>query len=112
MFAVIYRSYILPNKEAEYKSFWRQIANHFVQHRGALGSNLHKTEAGYWLAYSVWPDRETRDASWPGEGDVPEDLPEEIRHAIYGVKGCLDDKEAFPEICMNLVDGTLYDSVN
>lgn len=57
MFAVIYRGYVKPNKEKEYRQLWHQIATYFVEKRGALGSCLHKTKEGLWLAYSRWPDK-------------------------------------------------------
>lgn len=44
MFAVIYRGYVKPNKEKEYRQLWHQIATYFVEKRGALGSCLHKTK--------------------------------------------------------------------
>ena len=91
MFAVIYRSYILPGQEAEYQRLWHQIATYFVEHRGAIGSCLHKSNEGYWLAYSRWPDKATRDASWPGD-DAPSDvLPKNIRLAIIDIKKCADE---------------------
>lgn len=46
MFAVIYRSHIKPEKEAEYQQLWQQIATYFKENCGALGSCLHKTEDG------------------------------------------------------------------
>ncbi|MCE3044678.1 hypothetical protein [Legionella sp. 16cNR16C] len=50
MFAVIYRSYIKPELEIEYQKLWNLVASYFIQNRGAIGSCLHKTEDGIWLA--------------------------------------------------------------
>ena len=67
MFAVIYRGYLKSVDDKEvYRKAWHTVAAYFVAHRGALGSCLHKTEEGMWLAYSRWPDKATRDASWRG----------------------------------------------
>ena len=52
MFAVVYRSWVFPDKEDEYKKLWQQIATYFVSERGAIGACLHKTNEGYYLAYS------------------------------------------------------------
>ncbi len=103
-FAVIYRFYLKETKEKEYVTNWKKVAEYFMQERGAIGSNLHKTNEGYWLAYSLWPDQNTRDASW-SKDEIKNDLPEKIQTAIANMKKCADlDKEPFPEINMNLVD--------
>lgn len=103
MFAVIYRSYLKPNSEEVYKDNWRIIANYFVKERGALGSTLLKAEEGYWLAFSKWPDKKTRDASWPQKiEDINIELPIDIIEAIFLLKQCLDTQ--LPEICMEIVE--------
>lgn len=107
MFAVIYRSYIKPELENEYQKLWKQIAEYFIERRGAIGSCLHKTEDGIWLAYSRWPDKAIRDASWPGENAPSETLPNEIREAIVKIKECGDPDRKLPEICMEVVDDLL-----
>jgi hypothetical protein len=107
MFAVIYRGFVKPGKEAEYQKCWRQIANYFIEHRGALGSCLHKTEDGMWLAYSRWPNKATRDASWPEEDAPNKELPNYIRQAIINIKECFDKNNKLPDICMEVVDDLL-----
>jgi hypothetical protein len=111
MFAVIYQSYLKPGRAEDFQQAWHQIASYFVAKRGALGSCLHKAEDGKWIAYSRWPDKATRDASWPVDG--PEDnapsneLPEEIRQAILIVKDCVDQDRKLPDICMDVVTDLL-----
>jgi hypothetical protein len=102
MLAVIYRTWVLQDKEDEYQKLWHVIANYFVKKRGAIGSCLHKTDEGYWLAYSRWPDKVTRDASWPGENAPSPELPDEIRQAIIDIKACIDQDRKFSEICMDI----------
>ncbi len=104
-FAVIYRSYVKPEREAEYQKAWQVIAHYFVECRGAIGSCLHRTSDGMWIAYSRWPDQKTRDASWPGDNAPSEELPPEIREAITTIKTCIDTK--LPEICMEVVNDLL-----
>lgn len=55
MFAVIYQAFIKEGLETTYQKAWREVATYFVKHRGALGSALHKTSEGKWVAYSRWP---------------------------------------------------------
>src|SRR5580692_3225161 len=104
MFAVIYRSYIKPGLEEEYQKLWNQIANYFIQYRGAIGSCLHKTEDGIWLAYSRWPDKATRDASWSSDHHCANDLPDDIKEAIVKIKDCGDQNRKLSEISMEVVD--------
>jgi len=109
MFAVIYQSYIKSGRESDYQSAWRKIATYFVEERGALGSCLHRGESGLWVAYSRWPNRETRDASWPKDAEICLDLPEDIQRAAVVLKDCLESQ--LPEIAMEVVDDLLAQSV-
>jgi len=108
MFAVIYQSYLKPGREDDYQSAWHQIASYFVEKRGALGSCLHRTDDGKWIAYSRWPDKATRDASWPGENAPSHELPAEIRQAILTIKECMDQDRKIPDICMDMVSDLLH----
>ncbi len=108
VFAVIYKFHIRPGAEEEYKKLWRQVATYFTKHRGALGSCLHKTSEGEWLAYSRWPDKATWDASWPKEGEEPsETLSPEMKIIIPAMKKFIDKDQPFQEICMEIVDDLL-----
>lgn len=107
MFAVIYRAYLYPGKEIEYQNAWRKVATYFVEQRGALGSCLHCTSDGMWVAYSRWPDQKTRDASWPGKNTPSCELPFEIRQAVITIQECLDQERSMPDICMEIVDDML-----
>jgi len=105
MFAVIYQSYLKPGREVEYQEAWNKVAQYFVDHRGALGSCLHKTSDGLWVAYSRWPDKATRDNSWPGKKNAPsEELPADIREAVLTIRDCLDSDRIIPELCMEVVN--------
>ena len=107
MFAVIYQGYIQPGRETEYQKAWNKVARFFVDQRGAIGSCLHRTNDGLWIAYSRWPDKQTRDASWPGENAPSDELPSEICDAILTIKDCLDRERKIPEICMEVIEDLL-----
>lgn len=105
MVAVIYRGRIPSEHEAEYRELWQRIAAYFITHRGALGSRLHRTADGEFLAYSCWPDKATRDASWPGD-DAPNDLlPDEIKATIVRLKSLAS--EPFEETIMEVLEDKL-----
>ncbi|MBA3814998.1 MAG: hypothetical protein H0X29_00440 [Parachlamydiaceae bacterium] len=107
MFAVIYQGYLKPNRENEYQEAWNKVAQFFIQKRGALGSCLHRTSDGLWVAYSRWPNKETRDNSWPGDSAPSEELPYEIRNAVLTIKDCLDPDRKIPDICMEVINDLL-----
>ena len=105
MFVVIYRGYLKENCEKQYCISWKTVANYFIQNRGSLGSSLHKAEDGMWLAYSRWPDKKKRDASWGDNADNA--FPEEIKSAIIILKNCLDTERELPEIQLEMVEDLL-----
>lgn len=107
MFAVIYQGYTKSGRESEYREAWNTVARYFVERRGAIGSCLHRASDERWLAYSRWPDKKTRDASWPGENAPSAELPADIRAAVLLIKDCLDQERQLPEICMEVVDDLL-----
>ena len=59
MFNVIYRWKIRPGKEAQFEAAWAEITRFIRQERGGLGSRLHRSEDGTYLAYAEWPDEAT-----------------------------------------------------
>lgn len=107
MIAVIYRFKLRPHQEALYKECWNKIVTYFMEKRGAIGACLHQGEDGLWVAYSRWPDKATRDASWPGENAPSEELPNEIREVIRQMQGLQvenQDLEQYEEICLNVIE--------
>jgi tRNA(Arg) A34 adenosine deaminase TadA len=104
MFAFIYQGYLKPGRENEYQEAWSKVAQYFIEFRGAIGSCLHRTSDGLWVAYSRWPDKKTRDNSWPGENAPSEELPLEIRNAVLTIKDCLDSDRKIPDLCMEVVN--------
>ena len=78
-----------------------------MNNRGARGSCLHKTDDGLYLAYSRWPDKKTRDASWPSDKAPSSALPKEICDAILLIKECIDQTRKQPEIMLEVIDDLL-----
>ena len=107
MFAVIYRLKLKPGQEKKYIENWNKIASYFIEKRGAIGSCLHQGDDNLWVAYSRWPSKAARDASWPGDDAPNEELPSDIREAIQQmqlIKEENSDFEQFDEICMDVVE--------
>ena len=107
MFAVIYRGWLKKGKEQVYQDTWHLIARYFIEERGALGSCLHKTIDGLWIAYSRWPSKAMRDASWPGEQTPSDELPSVIKNCIEVIKDCIDPERKLPDIEMEVIDDQL-----
>jgi hypothetical protein len=97
MFAVIYTFVLRPEQESEYQECWRKIVTYFKQHCGAIGSCLHKGENGLWVAYSRWPNRQTRDAAWPGDDAPNNALPSDIRNCIIAMQKIKDQNQDLPQ---------------
>lgn len=109
MFAVIYRGFIFAGKEDEYRKNWNIIANYFIKERGALGSTLHQTDTGEYIAYSRWPDKMTRDLSW-GNNDIM--INKHIDESIKILKSCIDKSKPHDEICMDVLDDFILSQKN
>ncbi len=104
MIAIIYRAWVLPGQEEIYTSNWQLIADYFVAARGAIGSALHKSEAGYFVIYSRWPDQQTWQNSWPQAGtQTNTELPETIHIAINEIQACVDQSRKFDDIITTVV---------
>lgn len=113
MFACIYQGYLKKGKEAAYKEAWKTVASYFMHCRGSLGSSLHVTEDGLWVAYSRWPCRKTRDASWPqGKDGISNEIPLEIQQAIHIIKDSIDESRKIPDICMEVLEDLLSPILN
>lgn len=56
-FAVIYRWRLHPGKEEAFVEAWAAVTRAIREQCGGLGSRLHKTDDGVWLAYAQWPSR-------------------------------------------------------
>ncbi|MFT0714794.1 antibiotic biosynthesis monooxygenase family protein [Flagellimonas lutimaris] len=57
MHAVIYRFDVIPGREKDFEKTWQLATESFIAHAGGLGSRLHKNEAGSFLAYAQWPNK-------------------------------------------------------
>ena len=107
MFAVIYRFKLKPHQEKRYQECWNKLANYFIEKRGAIGSCLHKGSDGLWVAYSRWPDKATRDASWPGDKTPSTELPDDIQSVISTIQAFKkenQDLEQYEDICLDVIE--------
>jgi quinol monooxygenase YgiN len=57
-FYVIYRWKLIPGKEDQFVAAWQTMTEEIRAHAGGLGSRLHESDDGTWVAYAGWPSRE------------------------------------------------------
>jgi len=69
-FAVIYSFKVKPGREKDFLNGWKGLTDLIYANEGSFGSRLHLNEDGDYIAYALWPDKET----WDNSGDK---LPEE-----------------------------------
>ena len=58
IFIAVYTWKIIPGKEIEFQNCWEKGTKIFRDEHKALGSRLHRSEDGTWMAYAQWPSRE------------------------------------------------------
>jgi quinol monooxygenase YgiN len=71
-FCVIYQFRVRPGMEGTFKQGWIRLTEAIRAKRGGLGSRLHLSEDGIWVAYAQWPDRETWERSRKESAADPE----------------------------------------
>ena len=66
MFTVLYRWRLHEGQEQQFIDAWSRISDLYLQHRGSLGSRLHRGPDGIWYSYAQWPSAEAREAAFAG----------------------------------------------
>ena len=59
-FCVVYRWRIREGAEADFLDAWQQVTEELRVTGGGLGSRVHRSDEGFWVAYAQWPSR----AAW------------------------------------------------
>jgi quinol monooxygenase YgiN len=62
-YAVLYQWLVKPGKEVQFRKAWEALTQLQYKNRGLLGSRLHKSEQGTWIAFAQWPDKKSWEAS-------------------------------------------------
>ena len=62
-YCVIYRWELVPGKEDQFIAAWEVMTKEIREHAGGLGSRLHKSDDGTWVAYAQWPSRDAWEAA-------------------------------------------------
>ncbi|MEO5667410.1 MAG: hypothetical protein ABIR96_05065 [Bdellovibrionota bacterium] len=78
MFAVIYKFSVKDGLEDQFKNAWHSGTAVIYKKLGSLGSRMHLSETGEWIAYAVWPSKEIFERKW--------DLTEEESETVFFFK--------------------------
>jgi quinol monooxygenase YgiN len=97
VFIALYRWKVKVGHEKNFLEGWHRRTEEIYQHCGSIGSRLHRAEDGTWVAYAQWPDRRTYDAA--------QSIPVIDAEARMMFRESIE--EAYPDICMNVIDDLL-----
>jgi quinol monooxygenase YgiN len=67
VFCVIYQFKVKPGMTQQFREAWHALTELIFASCNALGSRLHESDDGTWIAYAQWPDRET----WENPNPLP-----------------------------------------
>lgn len=95
MVSVIYQFKVKAGREKEFQDYWADVTAEFRDEHGGLGSCLHLTEEGIYLAYARWADKKTFEAD------------KEFKNltALNGMKDCVEER--LEPIVMEIVNDML-----
>ena len=65
MYGLLYRWRVAPDAESEFEQAWSDMTVSIRTQCGSFGSRLRSCDDGTWVAYAVWPDRETHQRCTP-----------------------------------------------
>lgn len=80
MYAAIYTFEVKQNHETTFIKSWEELTKLIHKYCGSLGSRLHKTKEGLYVAYAYWPSEEVWEAS---SEKLPEEEAESWRKQMY-----------------------------
>jgi len=84
-FSVLYRFKVHPGREEDFRKGWRQMTDAIRDTRGGLGSRLHLTDDGTFVAYAQWPDKDTWERSQelgPAHGEAARLMAESVKERL------------------------------
>ena len=69
MLSIVLEFRVIEGKEDEFIRAWTKCTEVIYQNFQSLGSRLHRSETGSFIAYAQWPDQTTYETSgkWPPE---------------------------------------------
>lgn len=100
MFIVIYSFEVREHMEHQFVKSWSALTELIYHYENSLGSRLHKTKQGEYIAYAQWPDKKT----WKNAGDR---LPQEANELRREMRNACSSIQTIYK--MNLINDKLYE---
>ena len=69
---------VKPGKVEAFTEAWRTLTQLIYTYEGSLGSRLHRGSEYHYIAYALWPDRDT----WANSGSNLPESAEEVRKQL------------------------------
>lgn len=57
----------MSERDVDFRAAWSQLTREIYTTQGSLGSRLHRTEGGIFVAYAQWPCRD----DWERSREIP-----------------------------------------
>ncbi len=102
MYIVLYAFDVRSNKEEDFIKGWKGLTELIYKYEGSLGSRLHKSDLGRYIAYAQWPNKMTFEESGkklPEEANTYRELMRascekiEILHKLDALEDLLREKQ-------------------
>ena len=103
MFIAIYSFKVRPGAEKAFERSWRDLTKRIYEYEGSLGSRLHTSEPGTYIAYAQWPDRKT----WEHAGKK---LPESAKTVSQQMKDSCEKIETIFQL--DVIDDLLKSEIH
>ncbi len=58
MYIVMFEFVVKPGKTEAFLAAWPKVTQGIYLFKGSLGSRLHKSDEGKWIAYAQWPSKQ------------------------------------------------------
>lgn len=73
MLAVILEFDVIEGMEEQFRDAWIETTEMIYKNFGSLGSRLHQSDSGKFIAYAQWPDLDVyeNDHHWPANSRNP-----------------------------------------
>ena len=84
MFCVIYQFVVKAGCEQQFIQAWQARTEEIKIEQGGLGSRLHRTSSGMWLAYAQWPSRDLWKA--PSNSPAPSQASLNMKEAVLSIE--------------------------